>query len=274
MRLVNHSHPISGVGALTADRPDHLPEIRDGLRAGISALAVHLLGDPVRGGRTTKTLKFGTRSGSLHVEISGPKQGLWFDHAENLGGDALALIQHINGGSFPDAVSWAANWLGIDIGRPVPKPAPDHAAAQQRERERKRAEAAAQEAQDAAERVSRARRLWSRRKSLAGSLGSVYLASRGITEPAGGWPDAVGFLPASSVTFPDKNQEGREVWRNVPCGGAFILAATDESGEVQAVQRIYVDHAGRNIRDWNGGKIKITNGDMSGTGAVVRLRAR
>ena len=156
MRLVNHSHPISGVGALTADRPDHLPEIRDGLRAGISALAVHLLGDPVRGGRTTKTLKFGTRSGSLHVEISGPKQGLWFDHAENLGGDALALIQHINGGSFPDAVSWAANWLGIDIGRPVPKPAPDHAAAQRRERERKRAEAAAQEAQDAAERVSRA----------------------------------------------------------------------------------------------------------------------
>ena len=46
---------------MTADRPDHLPDIRAGLRAGIAALAIRLLGDPVRGGRTTKTLKFGDR---------------------------------------------------------------------------------------------------------------------------------------------------------------------------------------------------------------------
>ena len=102
---------------------DHLPEIRAGLRVEIELLARQLLSEPLRAGRNGRTLKFGSRSGSLHVEIGGSKQGLWYDHAERVGGDALALIQHVNGGTFADAVAWAAGWLGIDLvtaARPTP----------------------------------------------------------------------------------------------------------------------------------------------------------
>src|SRR5579872_2288225 len=82
-------------GSGDSNRPrdhDHLPEIRAGLRTAIDGVARRLLGDPVRSGRNPRTLSFGTRSGSLHVEVRGPKQGLWYDHAESVGGDALALI--------------------------------------------------------------------------------------------------------------------------------------------------------------------------------------
>src|SRR5690348_10986132 len=108
--------PLAGEHAVTilggSNRPDDddpLPEIRAGLRAGIDSLARNLLGEPVRGLPNTRTLNFGSRSGSLHVEVRGPKQGLWYDHAESVGGDALALIQHVNGGGFGDAIAWAAN---------------------------------------------------------------------------------------------------------------------------------------------------------------------
>ena len=49
---------------------------------------------------------------------------------------------------FPDAVAWAANWLGIDIGRRAPKPDRTREAKLERERERGRAQRAAGEAED------------------------------------------------------------------------------------------------------------------------------
>ena len=253
---------------------DRLPEIRTGLRAGIDGLARHLLGQPVRGGRSARTLIFGTRSGSLHVVVSGPKQGLWYDHADGTGGDGLDLIQHVNGGTFADAVAWAADWLGIDIGKAAPRPDPARAAEQAAERNRNRAEAAAQEARDAAQRVNVARWWWSKRKPLTGTLGAGYLVGRGIEDPARGWPDSVAFLPASHVTFEDKDGDNQTVWRTLPCAGAVIVAATDADGEVYATQRIYLNHNGRNIRDSAGRKIKITNGVLRGNSAVVRLPRR
>ena len=275
--LAEAASPMIPFGVPALGQPperDHLPEIRAGLRAGIDALARHLLGEPVRGSRRAKTLNFGTRSGSLHVEVSGPKQGLWYDHAENVGGDALDLIQRINGGTFSDTVAWAANWLGIDIGRPAPKPDPARQAELERERERSRAQRAAEQAQDEARRVYTAQWLWSLRKPLTGTQGARYLASRGITEPAEGWPDCVAFLPTADVTFDDRNADGRDVRRTVPCAGALIVAATNSNGLVHGVQRIYVDHDGKNIRDTSGKKVKITNGVLSGNGAVVRLPRR
>ena len=253
---------------------DHLPEIRAGLRAGIDGLARLLLGEPVRGGRNARTLKFGSRSGSLHVQISGSKQGLWYDHALCVGGDALALIQHVNGGTFADAVAWAAGWLSIDIGKAVPKSDPIRAAEQAADRQRKRSEAAAQEAKDAARRVSLARWLWSKRTPLKDTVGAQYLAGRGIAHPPGGWPECVAFVPAQRVTFKDQDGDRQVVWRTVPCAGAVIFAATSTDGEVYGTQRVYLDHDAQNIRDSTGRKVKITNGVLRGNGAVVRLPRR
>ena len=138
----------------------------------------------------------------------------------------------MNGGQFDDAVAWAAGWLGIDTGRPMPKPDTARAVELERDRERKHADAAAQEAREAADRVVRAVWLWSQRKPLTGTVGAQYLAGRGIAEPTEGWPDCVAFLPANSVTFEDKNAEGREVKRTLACAGAVIVAATDANGMI------------------------------------------
>ncbi len=201
-------------------------------------------------------------------------RGYGTDHTLCVGGDALALIRHVNGGTFADAVAWAAGWLGIDVGKRVPQSDPARATQQAADRQRKRAEAAAQEAKDAAQRVNMARRCWSSRKPLAGTVGAQYLADRGIAHPVGGWPECVAFVPAQRVTFKDQDGDRQVVWRTVPCAGAVIFAATGTDGEVYGTQRIYLDHDARNIRDSTGKKIKITNGVLRGNDAVVRLPRR
>lgn len=51
---------------------------------------------------------------SLHVELRGPKTGMWTDFASDEGGDVLKLIQLSNG--LPDyraVMDWARSWLGL-----------------------------------------------------------------------------------------------------------------------------------------------------------------
>jgi len=215
-----------------------LPEIRAGLAAGIEDLARTLLGEPVKGKGNRRTKYYGRGQGSLAVEISGPKRGLWHDFSSGQGGDALGLIQHVRGGDFCDAVGFAAHWLGVDIGATVAAPDPEIEARREAERAERKRRADARAAQDAAKRVRAARWWWSQRKPLSGTPGACYLASRGIAEPVDGWPDAVAWLPAREVMIAEEGPDGAEVRRAIPCAGAVMGAATDEHGDVTATHRI------------------------------------
>nr|WP_176849787.1 toprim domain-containing protein [Belnapia rosea] len=79
--------------------------------------------------------------------------------------------------------------------------------------------------------------------------------TRGIPMPAGGWPEAVRF------------HQGRQ---------ALILAATDDTGAVRAVQAVFLDAEARKRLDKPApdGEQKRSYGAFAGSGTVVRLTAR
>lgn len=56
---------------------------------------------------------FGDAGDSLYVELQGPKQGLWYDHAAGNGGDLLELIGQHHVYPKSRAAQWARDFLGI-----------------------------------------------------------------------------------------------------------------------------------------------------------------
>jgi hypothetical protein len=168
---------------------------------------------------------------------------LFFDHEAGEGGGAFRLIQHARRCSFHDAVAWAREWTGIGTHRPF-----QHDDAALLERQLKRVEAEAEQAADAAKRIGYARRLGSDSTPLAGSVAEIYVtATRGIPAPPA-WPRSVGFHAPSQ---------------------SLILAATNDAGELQAVQRVRLTPEGRKIDGTDALPVKQTNGVLDG--AAVRL---
>lgn len=60
----------------------------------------------------------GTKGDSCGVELEGPKQGFWFDHAANEGGDPLLLIAKNQGITIGQAAKWAREYLNIPDEKP------------------------------------------------------------------------------------------------------------------------------------------------------------
>lgn len=92
-----------------------LEPLRAALRADCGALVEQLLGPRNRAASNVRTWRFGACRGSLAVEIAGPRAGVWFDHADNTGGDLLDLIRRARGGSFADAAQWAEEWTKLAV---------------------------------------------------------------------------------------------------------------------------------------------------------------
>jgi hypothetical protein len=98
-----------------------LHDLRVGLRDRAADLATHLLGHPNRLMSSKRQLRFGNK-GSLAVEISGAKAGLWYDHESSEGGDLFSLIMREYGCGFVDAKTFARHFVGTALSRPRPKP--------------------------------------------------------------------------------------------------------------------------------------------------------
>jgi hypothetical protein len=62
---------------------------------------------------------------SMHVELRGPKTGMWNDHAGGGGGDVLKLIElNQNLPGFKEAMDWARSWLDLPPWTPDPSSKP------------------------------------------------------------------------------------------------------------------------------------------------------
>lgn len=222
---------------------EELDALRAALAADAAAVAMSLLGqpNPVHSGRGE--LRWGSK-GSFVVTITGQWRGRWkcFETSEH--GDVLALIQRTRGGGFPSAIAWARRWTGLGaeparFSRPrPPRPSRSKAAGAAAERTRK---------------IEEARRIAAGGVPLEGTLGEVYLASRGIKKPASGWPEWI-------------------LWH--PKHRAMLAVATDQAGAVRAVQRIHLGEDGSKVGMEEMAHrrlkaVKMTNGVLDG--AAVRL---
>ena len=235
-----------------APRPS-LDDIKIELADRAEELAVALMGPPNRDTARRAEWRWGSHgSAAFVVRNNGSKrQGSFFSHEGSAGGSPLDLVMHARSCGIAEAIRWAEHWLGHDRPDYEPRPVDDAVLA---ERARKRAEQEAQAAAEAQTKTEYARRLWSERRPVNGSPAGVYLTeTRGIAEPACGWPDCMGWHPASR---------------------ALIFAATADDGTVQAVQRVYLTAAGVKIGDAELEERRLPAGKQTNgppNGAAVRL---
>jgi hypothetical protein len=91
-----------------------LHELADALAVRVEELCTQLLPAGRRiGTQWVIGNVFGDAGDSLYVELTGPKQGLWYDHAAGEGGDLLALVAQNQTLPIGRAAAWARQFLGI-----------------------------------------------------------------------------------------------------------------------------------------------------------------
>ena len=181
---------------------DNLDALRQEVGARAKDVCLALLGEPAS--RTQVEWRYGRR-GSLAVAMRGHKRGLWYDHEAGAGGDLFDLIRRQRGGDFAAALAWARDFLRLPRRAQTP-PTTTTATKDSDEND--------------AVRLERARRFWREAGELPGSVAERYLTmTRGIPAPAAGWPACLRY-----------HRRRR----------ALIVAATDDAGEVRAVQLVHL----------------------------------
>jgi hypothetical protein len=220
----------------------HIAEIDHRLRERVGELVEFVSGE--KGVRRGGEIRIGNKGG-LKADISGLAKGRItpFDGA----GKGMSPFQYIQSEmnlSFPGAIEWAANWLGIS---PDYKPDPE-AELQRTERKKvERQEAEAVEKADQEKRTAKAVAILGATQDATGTPVKSYLKARAIIETL---PPDIRYLPPQNGTY-----------------GAMVAVARDNAGTVQAIQRVFINENRK-------APVKIqkrTNGVMDG--AAVRLPA-
>ena len=220
-----------------------IDEVRSALRLNAESFAIHLCGEPNRKISNRRTLRFG-RNGSLSIEIAGRKAGLWYDFEAGVGGDLIDLTRQTRHCDFVEAVSYAADFLGISLdGDVAPLPPLPQKSRAPESRQKTQADD-----QDRQGKIDAARAIWNESVPIGGTVGERYLIdTRRIPSPEGGWP-------ASVIRFH-------------PTKVSLVFAATRLDGTVQAIQQVRLGADARKASD--GGPVKLSRGPQDG--AVVRL---
>jgi len=215
---------------------DDLGEVSARLAARMVELVRDLTGaEPTQRGRDTWRWR---GKGSLSVEVTGPRRGLWHDHEAGTGGDALALIAKLRCVPLREAISWARGWLGEGEGH-------DHHTPPRRDRPQAPPEATHEESST----LHLARTIWRECIPARGSIVETYLAGRGLELERG-----------TPIRFHPSCPRGAE---RLPAMVALMTHA--ETGQPCGVHRTFLTPDGCNrLRD---GKGKM----MAGNAGVIRL---
>jgi putative DNA primase/helicase len=171
------------------------------------------------------------------------------------GGDAIAMVQHLDGCSFTQACE-ALTGEPPPNGQSKPLSASELAALHERRRRSEAAQRQREAAHEAHEENTRERaaRIWGQTVPLPGTLAEKYLLGFGLPVPPGGWPDCLGFHP----DLPYPGIGGRHP--------ALIARVDDASGELTGIWREYIAA--------DGGKAKVDNQKLGlgpVAGGAVRL---
>jgi hypothetical protein len=162
---------------------------------------------------------------------------LWHDHEAGCGGDALALIAHLRGGTIAEAASWARRWLGEPEGH---RDTPARRDGPKRPPERPR---------EASSTMDLARAIWRESVPAEGTLAQTYLAARGLR-----------LEPGAPLRFHPACPRGAE---RLPA--LVALMTCPETGAPSGTHRTYLAPDGRDrLRDERG---KM----MCGNAGLIRL---
>ncbi len=213
-----------------------LSDIKTALVARAHDLACEFLGPPNKHLSNRRDARWG-KKGSLSLSLQGKKAGQWYDHELGEGGSLLDLIMREQRMSFPEALRWARQWLGMPEGQKASSKANES-------HEGRAEEKAPDDDQDV--RSKNARRLWDLSTSIVGTPAEQYLRGRGIDFSASGYPQ---WLRWHAPT------------------GQLVAAVTGPDDVVRAVQRIGLTKDGNAKIDPNGRKLKLSLGPIKG-GAV------
>ncbi|MDO5658310.1 MAG: hypothetical protein Q4G36_08310 [Paracoccus sp. (in: a-proteobacteria)] len=171
-----------------------------------------------------------------------PDRAVFLCRRCGVGGDQVALVQHVLGIDFRGALDWL-------IG-----PAETISEAERARRAVRAAEARAKQDRIASAKRARAidaaRDIWHAAQPAEDSIVRDYLARRGLGRAL--WPDlpaTIRFAPALRFTHPDPARRGE--WVTLHEGPAMVCAVTDPSNRVTAVHRTWID------LDQPGGKVLI-----------------
>src|SRR4051794_18925625 len=106
-----HGSPaFQNAGSPVGDHTAH--DVAGQLNDRIADLATELLGAPNKALSSKTELRYGNK-GSIAITIQGGKIGVWYDHENGTGGDAIGLVrEHLNF-SYEEAFDWARHWLGL-----------------------------------------------------------------------------------------------------------------------------------------------------------------
>ena len=216
-------------------RPD-IAEVKALLAERMPDLARELCGEPTDRARQEHRYR---RKGSLAVVVAGQTRGSGYDHEAGQGGDALGLVAHMHGTQMRPAWEWALRWLGVDTDhrQPFARPRPAAPPPPEQPPEPGRTD-------------DMARQIWASAQPAAGSMVETYLASRGLTLPAG-----------APIRFHPACQRGAE---RLPA--MVALMTSPQSAEGTGVHRTFLAPDGRGKA---AGQAKM----MAGKAGVIRLAA-
>lgn len=256
---------------------DHVLDASQGHTAEI---AMDLLGSPNKRLSSQHALRFGNK-GSLVVNISGSKTGLWKDFESGEGGNILQLIGREKGLDFKGSVSYLSDRLSI---RPLKedslkepslkeasfqvqakdKPIYDQRSKQRGEKNRHTPSPGEQKqtAKEIAARLNAVSELHMKSTPLEGTVAETYLRQeRGIKDQL---PQDLRYLP-KSTTFMYQDE-----WKTLPHSCLAVFGRTAE-GRLSSVQLTKLTEQGQRALNSDGQKLnKIHYGIAKGSFVCVQ----
>lgn len=166
-------------------------------------------------------------------------KNVWLCRKSGKGGDAIALVQYLDGADFLGAVE-------IVTGRPSPSGESgvkhDPALIEKRKREAAaRAEQQKREQVDYRDReIQRAHDIWMAAAPIAGSLAERYLRFRGVQPPQGAKLRCHNSLPYWHCLG---NERGKPDWKVIHEGPAMVAAIQGSDGRFQGTHCTWIDPA-------------------------------
>ncbi len=165
-------------------------------------------------------------------------KNVWLCRKSGVGGDAIALVQYLDGADFLGAVEVVA-------GRPDPGGGSSGQKTDPALIEKRRSEQAARDAAAAATQVdfrdreiARAHDIWMAAGPIAGSMAERYLRFRGVQPPPGARLRCHKSLPYWHCLG---SERGRQDWRIIHQGPALVAAIQSGGGRFQGAHCTWID---------------------------------